>query len=241
LIEAFQGLVELSQVDTELAAHERERAEIPAKRAACAEERARIEAQREAARAAIGEAELVQRQSESLARDKQALLQKLESQQHQVKSNAAYTVLLHEMEQAREAISDAETKILEAMEVIEQSRASAASLDREAAGISARLEERERALDERESAAAGEIARLRARREDVARKLDAVILARYERIAGRRSPAVAVVSREICLGCRVDIPPQRYIEILKGEEVITCEYCHRILIHQDQLRHSAAS
>jgi predicted nucleic acid-binding Zn-ribbon protein len=241
VLEGLQSLVDLSQVDTHLANRERERSGIPAKRSACAEQRAQAAARLEAAREAVGEAELVQRHAEGEVREQEALLAKLEGQQHQVKSNEAYTALLHEMEQAKRAISNAETRILEAMEAIEQANSDLESGDRDVAALRERLEREERALDEREQRLQREISELHQRRDEIVRGLDAILLERYERIAARHTPAVAVVNRELCLGCRVDIPPQSYIEILKGQAIITCERCHRILIHEDQLRQSAAS
>ena len=41
------------------------------------------------------------------------------------------------------------------------------------------------------------------------------------------------MTREICTGCRVDIPPQRFVEILSHERVVTCGRCQRILIHAE--------
>ena len=240
MLEGLQSLVDLSQVDTRLADRERELSGIPARRSACAEERAQAKARLEAAREAVAEAELVQRRAEGEVREQEALLAKLEGQQHQVKSNEAYTALLHEMEQAKRSISDAETRILEAMESIEQANRELESGDRDVAAVRERLDREERALEEREQRLQKEIAELRQRRDEIAGGLDAGLLGRYERIAARRSPAVAVVNRELCLGCRVDIPPQSYIEILKGQSIITCERCHRILIHEDQLRQAAA-
>jgi hypothetical protein len=240
VLEGLQSLVVLSRVDIDLAARERELAEIPAKRSAHAETQQQGEARREAAREAVGEAESAQRHSESDMRDKEALLAKLEGQQHQVKSNEAYTALLHEMEQARQAISDAETRILEAMEVIEQAGTDFANLEREVTATAARLEKEGRALDEREQKLSAEIEQLKARRQDLAQRLDRKLLDRYERIAARHSPAIVIVSAETCQGCRVGIPPQSYIEILEGAEIVTCEQCHRILIHEDQLRQPAA-
>jgi predicted nucleic acid-binding Zn-ribbon protein len=57
----------------------------------------------------------------------------------------------------------------------------------------------------------------------------------------RRRPAVAMVSEEMCQGCRVGIPAQNYIEILKGERIITCGNCHRILVHPDMVSRAGAS
>jgi predicted nucleic acid-binding Zn-ribbon protein len=57
----------------------------------------------------------------------------------------------------------------------------------------------------------------------------------YEKIAKRRRPALALVSEEMCEGCRVGIPAQNYIEILKGERIITCGNCQRILLHPEMV------
>ena len=68
-------------------------------------------------------AEQEQRRHEAAVADREALVKKLEGQQFQVKSNDAYKALLHEIDQARAGISEAETRILEAMEGIEAMRA----------------------------------------------------------------------------------------------------------------------
>ena len=102
-------------------------------------------------------AEQEQRRHEAAVADREALVKKLEGQQHQIKTNEAYKVLLHEIDQARAAISDAETKILEAMEGIEAARAALeraraarrrATEDRAARSRSASFAEREKSLDQ---------------------------------------------------------------------------------------------
>ena len=96
------------------------------------------------------------------------------------------------------------------------------------------------AMDAREKVLEGEIARLDREREQLCGEIDASLLSRYSRISARRRPAVVLVSKEMCVGCRVGIPPQNYIEILRGESLITCGNCHRILVHQSKLPSRAA-
>jgi predicted nucleic acid-binding Zn-ribbon protein len=162
--------------------------------------------------------------------DREALVAKLEGQQHQVKTNEAYTALLHEIDQAREGISNAETAILEAMEGIEVARANLdraksllADADQRITDEGAKIDDREKSLDQ-------SLGNLRRERETLASGVDAGMLAKYAKIASRRHPAVALLSRETCMGCRVGIPPQAILEMLKGESVITCGSCQRILI-----------
>jgi predicted nucleic acid-binding Zn-ribbon protein len=240
VLEGLNELVGLSQLDSKIAGLEEELGALPARRAAAAEERAAGEARLAGARERVDEVEQAQRRCEVEAQDKEALLAKLESQQHQVKTNEAYTALLSEIEHARQAISDAETGVLEAMEAIEVARADLTGLEEQFRGVSERLTAEEEARSRHEQALGAELGQLRARRAEQADALDRTLMARYEKVAARRRPAVAVITGEICLGCRVGIPPQAFIEILKGESLVTCNHCHRILIHRDQLAAAGA-
>ena len=67
------------------------------------------------------------------------------------------------------------------------------------------------------------------------------LLTHYERVSNRRRPAVILVKEERCGGCRVGIPPQSFIEILRGEAIVTCGNCSRILIHAEKLESPAGS
>jgi len=118
MLQGIQALLELSRVDVQIAELEDEQRGLPAARAALVQEREKGLAAVEAAQAAVVAAEQEQRRHEAAVADREALVKKLEGQQHQIKTNEAYKVLLHEIDQARAAISDAETKILEAMEQI---------------------------------------------------------------------------------------------------------------------------
>jgi predicted nucleic acid-binding Zn-ribbon protein len=232
MVTDLDKLIELQSLDDQLAHMEEEQAAMPGQREAFAQQRVecdqRVEAAGEAVRAAEGE----QRRLEVELADQQTALQRLESQQFQVKSNDAYTVLLQEMERAKQSISDCETGILECMETIEAAGASLAEAESEAGAVRSRLDDEAKALDARELELRTELTALRSQRERLAGDVDAPLLSLYTRISKRRSPAIAMVSGELCQGCRVNIPPQSYIEILKGEKIITCGNCTRILIHE---------
>jgi predicted nucleic acid-binding Zn-ribbon protein len=54
-------------------------------------------------------------------------------------------------------------------------------------------------------------------------------------ILARRQPALALVTGEMCSGCRVGIPAQDFIEVLRSEAIITCMSCGRILLHAEKV------
>jgi hypothetical protein len=145
------------------------------------------------------------------------------------------------MEHAREAISEHETKILEHMEAIEQARGLLAEAEKQVVETRSRLEAERRAVDARDAECTSEIDRLRTLRSEVGPEVGRELLNHYERIANRRRPAVILVKEERCGGCRVGIPPQSFIEILRSETVVTCGNCSRILIHAEKLESSAHS
>lgn len=236
--EALRRLFDLQQVDDRLAALEVENAGLPGRIQQIQQTRAECDERTSAARQALEAAELAQRQAERALQDQEALLGKLEGQQFQVKSNDAYTALLREMDAARSAISDSETRILEAMEGIESAVEALRAAESEGRETAARLDAEEKAIGQRERELKVELEEVKKSREEVAAGLEAPQLAKYAKVAARRKPAVVLVKAEMCLGCRVGIPPQDYIEILRAEEVVTCDNCHRILVHEEKLRAS---
>jgi predicted nucleic acid-binding Zn-ribbon protein len=235
VLQGLTQLLELQRVDDDLVALQTDYDGLPGHRERIEAERSASEEHLEAAKQALQDAEGAMRQAEGALQDQEALLQKLESQQFQIKSNDAYTALLREMEQARESISEHETKILEHMDVIEQCRGQLAEAEKSVGETRSRLEAERRAIDARDEECTREIERLQALRTEVLPGVERELLARYERVAKRRRSPVILVKEERCGGCRVGIPPQSFIEILRAESIVTCGNCSRILIHADKL------
>jgi hypothetical protein len=229
-MQGIQALLELSRVDVQIAELEDEKGGLPAARAALIAEREKGLTAVEAAQAALVAAEHEQRRHEAAVADREALVAKLEGQQHQIKSNEAYKVLLHEIDQARAAISDAETHILEAMEGIETARAALERARGGAKGIDERTAQQERLIAEREKSLDQTLGNLRRDREVLVGGVDAAQLARYDRIASRRRPAVAMAMKGSCMGCHVTIPPQTILELRRGVGLHTCGNCQRLLV-----------
>ncbi len=182
------------------------------------------------ARAALDAAQLELRRAEATLREQEAGKQRLEGQQGQVKTNTAYTALLHEIEAATSAISETETRILELMDAVQSARSQTDAAERELTRLEVELRERRQGLEVRAEELAKEGARADAERASLAAAIEASVLARYERILERRRPALALVRNGVCMGCRVGVPPQRIVEIHAGHDLVTCGSCRRILV-----------
>jgi predicted nucleic acid-binding Zn-ribbon protein len=207
-----------------------ELATIPAQRAALDAAESAAREQAAGARAALETAQLELRRAASTLREQEAARQRLEGQQGQVKSNAAYTALLHEIEGAASVISETETRILELMDAVQAARSQTETADRELARLEIDLRERRQGLEVRAEELAKEGARADAERASLAAAIETGVLVRYERILERRRPAIALVQNGVCMGCRVGVPPQRIVEMHAGHDLVTCGSCRRILV-----------
>ncbi len=241
MLQGLTQLLELQRLDDQLVDSQTEHEGLPARRDRIAEERRAIDERLSAAKQALEGAQLASRQAESALQDRETLLEKLEGQQFQVKSNDAYTALLHEMAQARESISEHETKILENMEAIERATSALDEVEQEADSARSRHAEEERAIEARHGELTSAIERFRELRTQAERGVDRELLRHYERLAEGRRPAVVSITEERCSGCLVRIPPQSFIEILRAEKVITCGNCSRILLHAERVQSEASS
>ena len=78
--------------------------------------------------------------------------------------------------------------------------------------------------------------RLRAVREECARKIDPRTMSAYDRIRASVHNHLAVVSvynGDACGGCFNTITPQRLVDIASNKKLIICEHCGRIIVNPD--------
>jgi hypothetical protein len=71
---------------------------------------------------------------------------------------------------------------------------------------------------------------LEEKRDVLKKELPAPLLKRYDFIRQRRNgSAISEVKEGVCLGCHMNILPQQFIDLQKGEDLIQCPHCQRIL------------
>ncbi len=168
-------------------------------------------------------------------KDKNVELEKLKSQMTQIKTNKEYDALSREIDNTKNEITQAEDGILEALDAIEQ-------LGKDIEAKSAEVEEIEKtngaqlANIKLEIDSVGDKIKIKhGERQNVLVRLDAPLIAVYERVRrGKGAGAVVAVRHGACSGCFKTHPPQLIQEIRKGERVITCDSCGRILIWDEE-------
>lgn len=233
--ETLRQLVVLQRVDDELAGVKLEAEGLPARCEAAEAERTASQAALEGIGEALKARELEQRGLESELADAEERIRHLESQTAQVKSNEAYHALLAEIDAGKQSKDDLEERILEAMEVVSEQRNALTAAEANARATNSRVDEELARIESRETELAKDRDRLSAARDEAANMLDPDARSRYERVVERRRPGIAIISKEVCTGCRVGIPPQDFVELISATSLLQCRTCKRVLVHRDML------
>jgi predicted nucleic acid-binding Zn-ribbon protein len=87
----------------------------------------------------------------------------------------------------------------------------------------------------------GQLRELEAKRAEAARTVHPPLLARYEAVRKRRSPALVTVVAGTCQGCNMSLPPQLYNTLKTTLETDICPSCHRIICAPDALEPKPAA
>ncbi|HEX5832516.1 MAG TPA: C4-type zinc ribbon domain-containing protein [Pyrinomonadaceae bacterium] len=149
------------------------------------------------------------------------------------KKQEEYTAAIREADAARKQISTLETQILEQMETLEKAEAALKERADEIATLNSDREARLKAFDEETQRQSQQLIASRAERDQVFANLPKPMSAMYSRISARIRDGVAVAEarNRSCSACFMALRPQVMAEIRRGEEIITCDNCGRILFY----------
>lgn len=153
-----------------------------------------------------------------------------------IQTNREYQSILKEVEDTKQANQQREEELTL---LIEQSDL----IQKKIEEISKRCAEQEAQLAEDSKRVAQEAAKLESEKQKItktreaqAKKVDPRYLTRYEMLRTKRNGlAVTGVTRGVCRGCNMNIPPQMFNQLLKEQELLTCPTCNRMMYHQPEI------
>ena len=144
-----------------------------------------------------------------------------------------YTAAIREADAARKQMSAFETQILEQMEVADQAEKELQERAPEVEKLGADMEARFKAFDEQVKTQQQQVEIALAERERLMNELPKATSAMYKRIAARIRDGVAMAEARngACTACYMALRPQIMADVRRGQEVITCDNCNRILYY----------
>lgn len=238
----IQHLIRLQNLDSEIESARRRIAEIPAVQDALATRLEQATAAVVAVKQRLAESQTQRKAIETEVATIQTRLSKYKGQLLELKTNKEYTTMLHEIATAEVAIRSHEDRVLERMEEAEtlagELKAAEAALKTQQAAIA----DERKALEGEASALQGTADETAASRAAAAKALSPNALKLFEHVSKQRKGLAIAEARDGgCTVCHVRMRPQMFNEVRRGETLIQCESCLRILYFLPQDEASQAS
>jgi len=226
----IQHLIRLQQLDSEIESARRRITEIPAVQEALVTRLERAAAAVDAVKQRLATSQHERKKIEADVAAIQTRLSKYKGQLTELKTNKEYQTMLHEIATAEQAIRSHEDVVLERMEEAEtlagQLKAAEAELKTQQAAVAAER----KTLDAEASALQRAADDKTTARAEAARELSPQALALFEHVSKQRKGLAVAEARDGgCTVCHVRMRPQMFNEVRRGEHLIQCESCLRIL------------
>ncbi len=228
----LQNLIELQQIDSQIAALRAEIAALPKHVAAIEAKLAAAKAKVESTLAAAKADEGARRKHESDIQDQQQKISKYRDQSLNVKTNHEYKALMDEIKFAEAKIAASEDKILEIMVAADTRKDLLKKAEAELKADTAENEREKEEARERTAVDEAALAELSTRRNALRTSVGEDVLRQYDHVLKVRGSALApVYENQLCSACSVMLRPQVFQEVMTNEQFMTCDYCRRILYY----------
>jgi len=227
----LQQLIALQNLDTTIRKLEKDQEAIPERRAGIEREFDQRAFEIRALENRRDEAKLTRARLGNEAVEQKGRAERAERNLMSSKKQDEYTAAIREADAARKQISTLETQILEQLEILEQAEAALKERADEITTLKSDREARLKQFDEESGTNAERLATARRQRDEVFANLPKQTSGLYARIKARIRDGVAVAEarNRSCSACFMSLRPQMMAEIRRGEDIITCDNCGRIL------------
>jgi len=230
VLEDLRLLVELQEIDQKVYELKKDRERLPVLVARAGEVHASAQAEAKSAQAEVDAAVKEKKAVDSEIQQETARLDKMKQRSSEIKNNKEYYAHLKEIEDCQKKITSLEDRTLELMEKAEKSEALLKEKKEALAVEQVSFEEEKTRIEKTFESGEAMLKELKQKRKAVLPKISKAA-AEYYAQALKRYPDSAIVETVggSCTGCRMMMPPQQYNNVRKGETVITCNNCNRIL------------
>ena len=165
-------------------------------------------------------------------KETEALINKYEDQQNNVRNNREYDSLTKEIEYQQLDVQLSEKRIKEITNKDNEVATKVAEAQMRLTELMASLKEKKDELHSLVEGTEKEEEQLLQRSAECEKLVEDRLLVAYKRIRknARNGLAVVGIFDEACGGCFNRIPPQHQLDICTHKKIIVCEYCGRILV-----------
>ncbi len=229
-LKQIEQLVVLQKVDGEMVGLQEELEHAPKELAKLEEKSKELEASKDTIREKLEFLRVQHTRLQTEIEDDTVKLKKSKSKLMLVGNTKEYHAMMREMDNLEKLNRMREEERAALEEEIQRQEQSLKELEDGSSSLQKELQEGQASLEARLKTAKERLAELEAIRSTAADTVPKPVLKRYEFIRSRlHNPVIVAVDAGICSGCNISIPPQTFIELQKGEQILSCPNCQRLI------------
>ncbi len=176
------------------------------------------------------ELQLDRKDKELELKNKEEELKKHQTELFSIKTNEAYTALLKEIEEGKKEKDGIEDKVLAALEQEDALLAEGKIKKEELARKKEAVAKQQKELEDKLQRLGQNLQEIQSEQKQKIADIKPEIFERYKRIREKKDGvAIVPVAHGFCGGCNIALPPQLINDVLKGEDLVACRNCLRIL------------
>ncbi len=147
-----------------------------------------------------------------------------------VSNTKEYHAMMREMDNLEKLNRTREEERMAIVEELQRQQESLEEIQKDADIIKENMDQKRANLQERVKASEAKLAELDSLRKSLCVDVPKPVLSRYEFIRSRLdSPVIVPVTNGICNGCHIAIPPQSFNELQRGQQILSCPNCQRLI------------
>jgi hypothetical protein len=236
VLEQLAALAKIAEIDSEALRSETELKEIPERMGELDGNVKRLGEMLEAERTELNEAdallgaqdEELQNQNQSLARSK--------AKGARARNMREADAVERELDVIRRSMKEREEERTTLRAAIEKRRGSASKHEKELAELQKFAEDEHQKANTRTAELQAIRDKVMAGRRDLAAKLPADVLRRYEMIREKRSAGAVPIKNGICGGCNTSVRPNQAVAVRRGDTFEQCPRCQRLLFSPEAIK-----
>jgi hypothetical protein len=226
----LERLIRLQQLDMDAETRRRTLADLPAALQALDERVTTRQNALDAIKARLSENQAARRSLDKELAVVQGRLTKFKDQLMEVKTNKEYLAMQHEISMAQDGVRGFEDKILEGLMAADDLDGEIKTVEKALAEEKAKVSEERKARQQEAAKMESEISELTNARAKVVAEMSREAIALFEHVSrARKGHAVAEARDGHCTACHVRLRPQVFQDVRRGDRLIQCESCTRIL------------
>jgi predicted nucleic acid-binding Zn-ribbon protein len=233
-LEDLKVMVELQRVDVQIHEIEKDKERLPRLVENAGHALRESQAECDGAQAALDAANKDKRTRDTELQTEGEHLRKLKLRSTEIKTNKEYFAHLKEIEDCQKKITKLEEESLELMEKVEQAEKAFAEKKEALDGEQAKFSEAKENIEAQFKDGDIRLAELKKEREELLPRLGKENAVYYNHIVKTFPDSAVVEARDgSCTGCRMTLPPQIFSNVRKGESIIKCNNCRRVLYFKE--------